>query len=104
MGKPSRDKGARRERQIVNLFREWGLRAERVPLSGAVRYQDNGGDVDVYKKTGRDAPFVCEVKGRRQFPSYLYEWLGENDILVMCGDRVEPVAVMPMRVLRELLS
>ena len=103
MGKASRDKGARRERETVSLFKSWGLRAERVPLSGAVRYQDNGGDVDVYKP-GRDAPFVCEVKGRRQFPSYLYQWLGENDFLVLKGDRVEPVAVMPMRVLRELLS
>ncbi len=38
MGKPSRDKGARRERQLVLLHTEAGIHAERVPLSGAARF------------------------------------------------------------------
>lgn len=48
MGKASRDKGLRRERAIVQLHTACGLRAERVPLSGALRYQGNGADVDLY--------------------------------------------------------
>ncbi len=102
-GKPSRDKGLRRERETVAMFRDWGLKAERVPLSGATHYRNNGGDVDVYKP-GRDAPLVCEVKGRKTFPAYLAEWLGDNDFLILKGDRAEPMAVLPMRVLRELLG
>ncbi len=43
MGKPSRDKGARRERQIVAMHEKIGVHAERVTLSGAARYQGNGG-------------------------------------------------------------
>ena len=92
------------KKEIPAMFKSWGLRCERVPLSGATHYQDNSGDVDVYKKSGRDAPFVCEVKGRKKFPGYLAEWLGDNDILLLKGDRAEPMAILPMRVLKELLS
>ena len=42
MGRASRDKGPRRERQVVALHQGMGIKAERVPLSGAVRYQGNG--------------------------------------------------------------
>jgi hypothetical protein len=38
MGKASRDKGARAEREIVASHAELGVKAERVPLSGAARY------------------------------------------------------------------
>ena len=41
MGKPSRDKGARREREIVALHKAVGVKAERVPLSGAWKYRHN---------------------------------------------------------------
>ena len=34
-GKASRDKGARREREFVKLLKKEGIKAERVPLSGA---------------------------------------------------------------------
>ena len=62
MSKLSRDKGLRAERAIVAAHADLGVAAERVPLSGASRYQGNGDDVDEY---GRDAaPLVCEVKPR----------------------------------------
>ena len=50
MGKPSRDKGLRRERAIVDIHMKCGLRAERVPLSGALRYRGNGADVSAAAK------------------------------------------------------
>ena len=37
MGKASRDKGGRFEREVVNWFRGQGIPAERVPLSGAAK-------------------------------------------------------------------
>jgi hypothetical protein len=48
MSKLSRDKGARIERGIVAAHEALGIKSERVPLSGASRYQGNGSDVDVY--------------------------------------------------------
>jgi Holliday junction resolvase len=48
MGKASRDKGLRRERAIVEIHTKCGMHAERVPLSGALRCQGNGADVDLY--------------------------------------------------------
>ena len=53
MGKASRDKGLRRERAIVDLHNKCGLRAERVPLSGATHYRGNGADVDLYVRGTR---------------------------------------------------
>jgi len=62
MGKPSRDKGLRRERAIVEIHLKCGIYAERVPLSGAVRYRGNGADVDLYVRGAE--PVKAEVKAR----------------------------------------
>ncbi len=97
MGKASRDKGARRERELVALFRSWGLRAQRVGIA-----YNPGPDIDVYK-TGRDAPFVVELKSRAEHPKWLTGWLGENDMLALKSDRAETLFIIPERVLRELL-
>ena len=63
MGKASRDKGLRRERGIVQLHTACGLRAERVPLSGATHYRDNGADVDLATcaSSGAGAASLCTV-------------------------------------------
>jgi hypothetical protein len=42
MSKMSRDKGARIEREIVAARGALGIKAERVPLRVASRYQGNG--------------------------------------------------------------
>lgn len=62
MGALSRNKGNRVEREIVNLHRKMRIDAERVPLSGAQRYQGNGEDVDVYVFGRTSAPLCCQVK------------------------------------------
>jgi Holliday junction resolvase len=64
VSKMSRDKGARIEREIVTPHKALGIRAEKVPLSGATRYQGNGSDVDVVRLRADGAPLVCEVKAR----------------------------------------
>jgi len=99
MGVKSRRKGQRLEREIVELHREAGIHAERVPLSGASRYQGNGADVDVYP-FGRDAgPLVTEVKGRASGAGFatIERWLGENDALFLRRDRATPLIVLPWR-------
>jgi hypothetical protein len=104
VGKASRSKGSRREREVVNLLRSWGMRAERVPLSGAAQYKD-GEDVDWYVP-GRDAPLVCEVKGRAAPAPWqtVKNWLGDNDALWLIEDREDWLVVLPLRVLRELVT
>jgi hypothetical protein len=106
MGKSSRDKGQRRERQIVALHVDLGIHAERVPLSGASRYQGNGADLDVYPFS-RDGPPLCgEVKARRNGAGFktLEKWLGDNDMLFLVRDRQEPMVVLPWGTWERLLK
>jgi len=106
MGKPSRDKGQRRERQIVALHVALGVPAERVPLSGATRYQGNGADLDVYPFSRDGTPLCGEVKARANGEGFktLERWLGENDMLFLVRDRQEPMVVLPWDTWRRLLK
>ncbi len=61
----SRNKGAEGEREVVNLHKAMKVHAERVPLSGAMAYQQNGEDVDVYALGRGQAPLVCQVKRQK---------------------------------------
>ncbi len=105
MGKPSRDKGARTEREIVNLHREIGVRAERVPLSGAAGGAFTG-DVDIYVRGPEDAPLVCEIKARASGEGFslIERWLSDHDALFLRRDRAEPLVVLPWRVWVELAA
>ncbi|TCZ63915.1 hypothetical protein [Roseicella aquatilis] len=102
MGKSSRDKGLRRERAIVEIHRKCGIRAERVPLSGAVRYRGNGADVDLYVR-GTE-PLKAEIKARGDGDGFktLERWLGGNDALILWRDRASPMVVLPLHIWLEL--
>jgi len=97
MGRASRDKGARREREIVNRHIAAGCAAQRVPLSGQSRYRGNGADVDIYLRGRDSAPFVAEVKARGDGDGFatIARWLGENDLLFLVADRADPLVVVP---------
>ena len=98
MGKASRDKGLRRERAVVEIHTKCGIRAERVPLSGAVRYRGNGADVDLY--VCGPEPLRAEVKARGEGSGFrtLERWLGANDALFLVRDRAAPLVVLPLQV------
>jgi hypothetical protein len=102
MGKASRDKGLRRERAIVDIHTKCGLRAERVPLSGASHYQGNGADIDLYVR-GTE-PVKAEVKARGEGSGFktLHRWLGDNDALFLWRDRATPFVVLPLHVWLEV--
>lgn len=106
MSRASRDKGARIERELVALHRDLGIHAERVPLSGASRYQGNGADIDVYAFGADAAPLVGEVKARASGEGFatIERWLGENDVLFLRRDRADPMVVLPWRVWERLLG
>ena len=103
MGKASRDKGLRRERAIVDLHRKCGIHAERVPLSGALRYRGNGADVDLYVRGPE--PLKAEVKARGEGSGFrtLERWLGSNDVLFLIRDRATPLVVVPLHVWMEII-
>jgi Holliday junction resolvase len=106
MSRSQRDKGTRRERELVAKHLDLGVHAERVPLSGATRYQGSGHDVDVYV-SGRDAgALVCEVKARKNGEGIvtLERWLGENDALFLWRDRQSPLVCLPWRTWQLLLG
>ena len=98
MSKMQRDKGARVEREIVQRFKDIGLWAEKVPLSGAAGGSFSG-DILV-------EDYTVEVKARKDGTGFrlLYRWLGDNDILVCKQDRTEPLVVMTIQTLGDLLS
>ena len=109
-GRASRQKGDRREREIVAQHIEIGIHSERVPLSGAQRYQGNGADIDVYA-LGRDAaPMVCEVKARKVGASdsggftTMERWLSDYDALFLKRDRRPPLVLLPWRSWERLLK
>lgn len=106
MGKSQRDKGARRERELVNKHLAAGIRSERVPLSGGAHYRGEGHDIDVYARGPEAAPLVAEVKARGNGSGFktITDWLGENDALFLMADRSEPLAVVPWRIWIELIS
>ena len=95
MGKKSRDKGLRNERNLVTELRESGLPAERVPLSGAAGGAFSG-DLIVC-----DLRF--EAKARKDGFKELHRWLADNDGLFLKTDRKEQLVVLPMRIFRQLL-
>lgn len=105
MGKPSRDKGARVEREIVDRHKAIGIPAERVPLSGAAggRYS---GDIDI-PLWGADRPsLVAEVKARASGSGFvtLERWLGENDLIFLRRDRAAPLVVLPWETYARLVG
>jgi len=102
MGKRSRDKGARREREAVALLRAIGVQAQRVPLSGAMH------DKDVPESEIWRDDLLCqvdgwlfrvEVKARADASGWqtINKWLGNSDALMLMQDRSEPKLVLPWR-------
>lgn len=98
----SRRKGSRVEREVVALFREHGLDAERVPLSGA---QGGSFTDDVEVRLG-GRKLRAEVKARKSGKGFvqLESWLGNADLLVLKRDRAPPMALLPLPLLIELLA
>jgi hypothetical protein len=98
-GRSSRQKGDRRERELVALHKQLGVHAERVPHSGAMRYRGHGADIDIYLFGRDEAPFVTEAKGRKGGAGFavIERWLGENDALFCRRDHSDALVVLPWR-------
>ena len=105
-GARHRQKGSRIERELVERHKNISVHAERYPLSGASRFRDSGHDIDIYP-FGRDAaPFVAEVKARKNGSGFaqLEKWLGEYQVLFLRRDRADPLVVLPWSTWEALLE
>lgn len=98
MGKKSRDKGNRIEREIVNLLQEVGIAAERVPLSGATKGRCTGDVWVPVKNVDRVLEIKCRADGFKQ----IYDWLSGHYGLVIRRDRDEPLIVLRFSEFAEL--
>ena len=87
MSSKSKIKGSRVEREVVAEFEKSGIRAERMPLSGAAGGSFSG-DVVMWPP-GYQMPWKIEVKARKSGEGFktLERWMGENDLLVLKRDR-----------------
>ncbi|MBM3560734.1 MAG: hypothetical protein FJX53_12850 [Alphaproteobacteria bacterium] len=105
-GRASRRKGDRIERELVARHVVAGVHAERIPLSGATRYQGRSADLDVYAFVCEAAPLVCEAKARAGGAGFttLEKWLSDADALFLRRDRAEPMIVLPWSTWARLLT
>jgi len=99
-GRASRDKGNRLERAVVHLLQDYGLGAERIPLSGSAGGSFSG-DVTA-PLVGRD--FTIECKSRANGFLELYAWLEGRDALIIKADRRDALVVLPLRFAAEIAT
>jgi Holliday junction resolvase len=102
MGKASRDKGARFERECVNRAKEYNLEARRTAYSGAMEWEK--GDVLITPTFAPETPaWDFECKRRAKLPA-LIAALGEHKGLIIKQDRGETLAIVRFDDLLELLQ
>jgi hypothetical protein len=98
-GRSPKRKGVRIERMLAQQLLKHGVVCARVPLSGAAGGAWSGDiHLELLGRTCR-----VEVKARHAFTS-LYRWLSRADLLLLKADRLDPIAVLPLRLLAELIA
>ena len=73
-GKHSRNKGAAYEREIVNCLKDNGIKAERIPLSGAMK-GNYSGDI----KLGPVLGYIGECKRTKKKLTHIYKALEQDN-------------------------
>jgi hypothetical protein len=102
MGKSQRDKGKRNEVALVNLLKEAGLDARRVPLSGQGQKENEfAGDIVIPTRAGR---FRIEAKLRADGFRELYKWIDGNHGVVVRADRKPALMVVRLSDFVELFK
>jgi len=111
MGKFSRDKGARKERVMIEKLQKIGIRAIRTANSGAAHTisKDKAlsssyrGDLFCALEKWQ---FAAEVKARSDDSGWkcVKEWMGNADMLFICEDRKDPLVVIPFHIFTTLVD
>jgi Holliday junction resolvase len=105
-GKRAKKKGYTGETEVVKLLQQFNIKAERVPLSGALKSDKYSCDVTCQVK---DSIKRIEVKRRKSGMKTIQKWLNEdkNSNYVFFredGDRENWVVIMPMQEFIELIK
>ncbi len=101
MGKASRDKGARFEREIVHWFLDQNIPAERVPLSGAAK-----GSYAADIRFGPVLGWTGECKRFSTGLGKLYDAIAQDDadVVFARADRKETLVCMTLDTFQALLE
>ncbi|ASK88485.1 hypothetical protein [Sphingorhabdus sp. SMR4y] len=99
-GRNNRRRGGNFERELVKDFEAYGLRCEKVPLSGATTYAK--GDLDLYPGFDPDLVYKGEAKRKKSLPKFLTENLEGNDFLALREDRGKTLIVITLERFAEL--
>ena len=106
MARYEREKGARIEREIVEMHKELGVYAERVPLSGATRFRGASYDVDIYPWGKSRVKLSAEVKARGNGAGFtlLERWLANHDCLFLRKNNAKPMVLVPWHIWAHLMK
>jgi hypothetical protein len=99
-GRSPKAKGARFEREVVQLLQALGIAAERVPLSGAVKTSRRFNHDVSCPIRGIDQRI--EAKRRARAFITIDKMLGGNFALIVRDDRSRPLVVMTLETFAEL--
>jgi Holliday junction resolvase len=101
-GKRSKRKGYDGEAEVVKLLQKYGIEAERVPLSGALKSEKYSCDVHIPAINKR-----VEVKRRKSGLKTIQKWLEEDtnsNYIFFREDFGEWIVIMPVMEFLELVS
>lgn len=100
-GKRAKRKGYTGEKEVVELLKQYGIEAERVPLSGALKTTKYSCDV-VAKINGEEKRI--EVKRRKAGLNTIYKWLEQDKNSNMLFMRQDNKGWLVCMTLEEFLS
>jgi len=103
MGRKSIRKGKAGENEVIKLLQKYGIEAERVPLSGALKSSKYAGDV--VPANGKR----IEVKRRKTGLKTIQKWLNQDKhtnyiFFREDGDRTNWIVIMPIGEFIELIK
>lgn len=90
--KHAKRKGSSLENRVVQTLRDAGIPAERVPLSGALKSLP--GDVVVGELAKPLKRIEC--KNREDISKRIWEWLEDNDALIIKRNHSNPLVVVTL--------
>jgi len=96
-GAAPKRKGSAGERELVNILKEAGIEAQRVPLSGSV--DGYSGDVYLPELNKR-----VEVKRRKNGLKTVYDWLAQNSDVSYLAFRIDRQPWIVAMSLEEFIS
>lgn len=101
-GRNNKRRGANFERELVQGFAEYGVKARKVPLSGGTSFQKN--DVLVTANFAPNPVYEGEAKRKTSLPNWLTGALDGADFAAFRQDHGETLIVLRLKTFAELLQ